>query len=245
MAKARPILPNAPIADVTCELRFHGDLGLFAAWAGVQHDLRDQFPQMLVPGAVVGTSPLLQHVQLANQQNSRAVLLSINSFAYETREYAGYDKYREDLLRIASTFLKHAPPLRFTRFGLRYINVLPEFEPSGPSIHPALKLSLAGWNLAGGTLVEQPTMGVLVRLPQNLTLRVSVYQGEVTPPPVALPIVRSLSRLAGPVLDFDIASSEGLDKPKALEAFLTAGHDVLDDVFFELVTPAYYNSMKG
>src|SRR2546427_687411 len=114
MAKSRPLLPNAPIADVTCELRFHGELGLFAAWASVQRELRDDFPLMRVPGAVPGTSPLLQHIQLSNAQNSRAVLLSINSFAYETRDYHGFEKYQEDLKRITSIFLGHAPPLRFT-----------------------------------------------------------------------------------------------------------------------------------
>jgi|GEM_PF-1929368 len=246
MANPRLLLPNAPIAEVVCELRFHGDLNLFSAWGKIHADLRGEFPQLFVPVAAPGLSPLLQHVQLANAQNTRAVLLSINSLGFTVRDYQGFERYIEALSRVHAVFLAHQPSPRFTRFGLRYVNVLPEFEPSAPGsnvIHPCLKLKLTGWGLARGKVSQQPALRLSVSLPKNLTLLLNIYQGEAMLPQAQPQIFRA----AGPVLDFDISttSPESLDALGAREAFLMAAHEAMDATFFDLVTSEYYDQMKG
>ena len=45
----RPLLDNAPLAEVAAEIRFHGELDLYRHWGAIQSELRAEYPQLLVP----------------------------------------------------------------------------------------------------------------------------------------------------------------------------------------------------
>src|SRR6266498_2505049 len=96
----RPILPNAPLVDVTAEVRFPGDLAVYRHWGEMQAALRADFPKLFVPGSESGVSPLLQPLHMASGDEKDRVLLAVNMFGFSTRRYAGFEDFTQRFLNL-------------------------------------------------------------------------------------------------------------------------------------------------
>jgi len=239
-------LPNSPLAQVSCEIRFHGELALYEAWGRFQREVRAEFPKLFVPVAANGIPPLTQPARLVSTDGADSLLLAINSFAYSTERYQDFPTFREKFLRMRDIFCRHATLTDLTRFGLRYINILP---PSGDDgmlgnrIHPCLTLELTGLAAPAGPWTNQPQI-VVERTAGRFTLRAALLSAV----PVGLPggagMSVPLGLLPGVQLDLDCY----LNNPgpvQGVAALLDEAHAAIDAAFFGMITSEYHGYLKG
>jgi uncharacterized protein (TIGR04255 family) len=241
-----PHLPNSPLVAVSFEVRFHGDLNLITRWGEFQKAVRSDFQKLYVVGAVPGTSPLLQPIKLSSVDNDESILLTISSFAYTANRYHTFVEFRQRLLEIHRQFFHLAGPAEATRFGLRYVNILPpaSFDAGERGvIHPALKLALGGADIAARPQIGQPQL-TFERAIGNLVLRVSIG----APPSASQASDDFAAKMPGispgVLLDLD-CYQVGPGRAEEMATFLDAAHGVVDNAFLGLVSASYYEYMKG
>lgn len=220
-------LPNAPLGEVTFELKFPGELGLYKVWGDVQSDLAKDFPLLLVPKLDDGDFAALKPFHLSSEDKAQRVCLAVNMFAFITQKYVSFESFREEAARLLATFSRRFQVKHLTRVGLRYVNWLPARISDAPlpptRIHPCLKIELL--HLPGQ---QSAVPGILCQsLVQNFRLTTQLYPEE-----------------RGTRLDFDCYQQGEMQTEKAME-LLDAAHEVIDAAFFELITPEYLGYLKG
>ena len=240
----REHLPNSPLIQVSCEIRFHGELALYDAWGRFQREVRPEFPKLFVPPAVHGVPPLTQPVKLGSASGAESILLAINSFAFSTERYQDFPSFRGKFLRLQEVFCRHTDLLHLTRFGLRYINVLPPASDGGnpaSRVHPCLTLELTGLERLPGSWTSQPQI-VVEKKAERCTLRASLLSA---PAPLPLPDAEGVVGLsAGVNLDLDCyVNAPG--SVKDVGAFLDEAHTVIDAAFFGMITEEYHRYLRG
>jgi uncharacterized protein (TIGR04255 family) len=240
-------LPNAPLVQVACEVRFHGDLSLYEAWGRFQREIRGDFPKLFVPPAAPGVPPLTQAMKLASIGGEDAILMAINSFAFSTGRYDTFRSFREKLSGIQSAFFRCCELDEMTRFGIRYVNILPpacDDGTLGPRIHPCLRLELSGLT-ADGTWAGQPQF-VAEKTAGRCTLRTALMaiQGPTfeAPPGSVPPISPVLS--SGVQLDLDCYRDTGC-RVADLPALLEEAHATIEKAFFGMISDEYHAYLKG
>lgn len=87
--------------------------------------IRDRYPLILVPGAVVGVAPPLQHYRFEQEDSKAGVSLALHSLTYFQREYEGATAFNAELLRIFDLANRKFRIRKFSRIGWRYINAIP------------------------------------------------------------------------------------------------------------------------
>ena len=247
-AMARERLPNSPLAQVTCEVRFRGDLMLYEVWGRFQRRIREEFPKLLVPAAMTGVSPLMQSMKLGGADGTCSILLAINSFAFSTERYEDFQHFRERFLALQGLFCELLELRELTRFGLRYVNFLPPIPDDGTlgaRIHPYLNLELGG--VPGNAWTSQPQL-VVERSVGRCILRTALLTAQnVTPFSQGLLQLHGLALpglMPGVQLDFDCFANAtyGLtDLPEILDE----AHGTIDKAFFGLVTEDYLAYLNG
>lgn len=246
----KPILPNSPLSEVSFELRFPGDLSLYSQWGAIQKDLHPAYPKLLVPPAIPGVAPLLQPLQLASAEGESVVMLAINSIAVSTKRYKDFDTFVSWFRTIYGVFRKHCAVAGFTRFGLRYVNILPPEFPGSPvngQLHPCLRLRLEGWGGLPAAPDEQPAL-IYQGKRDSLTLRLTLASGNV-------PGDSAIAGVAGgTMLDMDCFEAGQFTRGGAerhpmsnerVEPFLTSAHDLIEEAFLGVITPEYERYLKG
>jgi uncharacterized protein (TIGR04255 family) len=234
-ADAREQLPNAALIEVACEIRFHGDLSLLALQGKVQGRLRGLYPKLLVPTVEMGNFPLLQQVRFTSADDVHIVLMAVNSFGVSTRAYTKYADFRQRFETALQTLTAEFDIPQLTRFGLRFVNVLPPLLNPGAqsAVHPALKMTVSG---VKGAWRAQPQV-VLETDRGRMTLRTLLVQ----PPPVTTAPGFLLD--PGIRLDFDCyVKDPGTGDVLGL---MDEAHDIIDDTFFDIITPAYLSYLRG
>lgn len=245
----RPILPNSPLAEASAEVRFHGDLSLLRTWGVFQRSVRAQFPKLLVPGAVVGTSPLLQALRLGSSDGQTVVMLAINSFAVATGRYESWGAFRDRFLALYRTFRRSCAHGPISRVGLRYINDLPpEFPPDETSghLHPGLKLGFSGWHKKELHVAGRPQVTFETEQ-SEIRLRVTVSTPEPRVPEIRIQPggkELQLSPAAGTRLDLD-AYRTGELGPSQVPSFLRVAHELIEEAFLGLITESFHRYLRG
>jgi len=234
------MLPNSPLTEVVCEFRFHGELSLLASWGDIQKAYRQAFPKLYVPGAAVGTSPLLQAMQLVSAEEDRTVRLAVNSVAFSTSRYTNWESFLEEATALLETFRSFCPVAQYTRVGLRYVNLLPPTFPGPISpgrVHPCLKLRVDG---LGAEFAEQGQVAVAVQY-KDVILRaqlVTPQQGKRLPKPVAF------APQPGVHFDLDGFKEGEIPAAQAMDVIKQA-HEAIDEAFFGLITDEYRLYLEG
>ncbi len=239
---SRPILPNSPLAQVSCELRFHGKLSLFSCWGAIQDDLRDRYPHLYVPLASIGTPSLLQPLKLSAEDKKSSILLAINSIAYSTVEYTGFSDFNSEMWRVFEIFLRHSRVSSFTHLEMRYINRLPPMlnddHARGFVLHPALKLSV------GGIDAEQTSQPQFVAevIKDGINFRIALVSPEEN-------FENEYSSTDTPILQgihLDLVGYINRNvTDKSLSQDLVRVHTVIEDGFFSMITDQYLSYLKG
>ncbi|HCF59272.1 MAG TPA: hypothetical protein DFS52_14920 [Myxococcales bacterium] len=240
----RSQLPNSPLREVVCELRFAGNLSLFNAWGTLQRRCRDRYPKLYVPGALQGTSPLLQPVRLTNAEEDKRVMLAVNALGYSESRYRGFESFRSEVDWLLAEWTQLCDIDAFTRLGLRFVNQLPPEFPGASraeQIHPCLKLELDGWQGLAARLAGQPVLGLEVeRPPIRLHVGVQPVSGRSTEQLGESGIPLS----SGVLLDLNASVEQPIAAPQ-VATLLDQAHDLVDEAFFGLITDDYHSYLKG
>lgn len=232
----RSALPNSPLGEVAFELRFPGDLNFASKWGELQRALQSDFPMLFVPNAKAGEPLALTPYRLSSSDEAEFVALSLNMVAFMSKRYKTFDAFRERFGQVFEVVQRYFAPRQLNRVGLRYVNWIPRQFGDAPagSIHPALKLQLAG--VPGGAPIVDGQL-VFHVVAGELTLRVSIV---ADPASKQLPLEYQNTML----LDFD-CFAHGEISPARVDEILVASHAIIDDTFFGLITDEYLKFLKG
>jgi uncharacterized protein (TIGR04255 family) len=120
------IYPNSPLVNVACELRFAGEIEVETQRHVFWGKIRDDYPNVFVPAAVIGQPPALQHYQFGTDDKSRLVAVALNSLAFGETKYSGHCSFIKEFSRVAKIFAECYPQIdKLKRVGWRYINIIP------------------------------------------------------------------------------------------------------------------------
>jgi uncharacterized protein (TIGR04255 family) len=224
----RPRLPNAPLGEVVFEIRFPGDLRLLSKWGEIQSELRSEFPNLLVPRVREGEFPALKPYHVSSEDQSERITLAVNLFGFITQRYLDFEAFSARYAPLFGIFVRHFRPPVVTRAGLRYLNWLPAVFPAvtqgADQVHPCLNLRLGG--LPAGLKLAQPLL--IARLEaREATIMMQLGSDE-----------------RGIRLDFDCYREAQIPTEEVLSV-LDGEHKLIDDLFFDVVTPEYLSYMRG
>ena len=228
--------PHAPLVQAICEVRFHGETAIESARPRIQKELRDSLPLLFVPKAKPDVAVALQpYVFMATDQTEQ-FHCALNSFAYITKRYSGYAKYRERLLGLARQFSEIVPEVQeLTRVGLRYINHIPILRESKEAAIPLEDYLTVGLKLPpsiGATLTQLESTFTVRLAAGTLKVMLRVEEGASAVGPERL------------VLDFDFAQLDDLQMTR-LPEYLDVAHEQTKRVFTDLVSDRYLPVMRG
>jgi uncharacterized protein (TIGR04255 family) len=120
------VYPNQPLSDVACEVRFKGEMQVECERYRFWDDIREAYPDILVPQIQTGQFVALQHYRFSDSSANRSVLVALNSIVFSERKYSGHKAFIAEFTRLIGIFCRLYPKLgNITRIGWRYINVLP------------------------------------------------------------------------------------------------------------------------
>lgn len=120
-----------PLLECIIQLNFSGDARIDAVRGLFQQEIRGEFPLLLVSNAMPNTAPAVQPYQFATSNRTRYINIAVNSFAYGTKEYPGWDKHRDDFLKFWRKIETHIHPSMFTAVSMRYMNQFSSDETGG------------------------------------------------------------------------------------------------------------------
>jgi uncharacterized protein (TIGR04255 family) len=234
MSKER--LPNSPLAQVACEIRFPGHFAATDGLARFQSAVEDQFPTLYVPRVQSGEAPALRAAQLVSADESERINVAIHLFSFDSRKYSVFAEYRARFLNLLTRFFEIHRPRELTRFGLRYKNVLPWQGASTEQLHPWLTL---GFRVP--TVMEREVShinGTMILRYDHGALRVTLERQEAE--------VRATQEQVADtfVVDLDFFRTGSIPLEE-LEGMMDKGHRTIEDVFFALLSQEGLNAMKG
>ncbi len=128
-----PLYRNQPLREAAFEIAFRGNLAIEAGRSGFQEEIRDQYPNLLVPQALEGVAPSLQHYRFENEDRDAGVQLAINSFSFYMKRYPGAHLFKKETRKLFDIAKPIMRSIEATRVGWRYINIIP-FLRGGDSI---------------------------------------------------------------------------------------------------------------
>ncbi len=112
---------QVPLLEAVIEIRFPGEARIEVCRADYQDLIRADFPVLAVPLANPAQAPALQHYRFVNTAGTEFVGLAVNSFAHSTKEYPGWDSFRDSSRKYWES-IPGFTPRSISRVGLRYIN---------------------------------------------------------------------------------------------------------------------------
>ncbi len=249
MPTARAWLPFvlAPWS-VSCEIRFHGELAIVRDWGDVQKGLRAEFPKLYVQGAVAGVPPLLQPVQLTSDDEARSVLLAVNLYRVINQPRTTPRPSRAGLLPSFKALRRsaHQSPDEIwvgRRQLRRHAWDARRFDPA--DLSTSARGCRASRSRPDSRFRGQPSFTIEVPRARGLRVRVSLSQPSVTlsmnPASGMPPTV-----VQGTPFDLDCHFSENSHgSSDQIARFVDDAHDVLDDLFFGLITDEYLFATSG
>lgn len=126
-----PILRNAPLSTVVCEVRFDApppqnvlDLARRLEPLGLTEYVAEEGLQVAMRPGHIEQSALRRH-RFSDQAGSSALMLDVHAFTFETALYGGVDAFLAAWEPVAEAVGEAVALQARTRIGLRYVNEVP------------------------------------------------------------------------------------------------------------------------
>ncbi len=232
-----PLYPKQPLVEVATEVNFRGILAIETARADFQEKISSEYPNLFVPYAKDGIAPALQRVRFENEAGNFGVQLAINSFSFYSRQYPGSAIFIAEAKRLFEIIEPILKPLRLTRIGWRYINVIPYVRENGNV--PLLRFFSTDTFLGTGVNSEYDKVFINVETrKKDMHTRLRLFSSSSENEPERESII----------LDTDTYIGEGgmsiLDRSDAV-AMISEAHDGGRDTFESIITGEYREYIKG
>ncbi len=226
------VYPNSPLVEVICEIRFPGDLSIDCHRDIFHNEIKDDYPIILVPGIIPGTSFALEPYHFENEDKNAGIMLSMNKFSYYSKKYKGHKYFLKEFMRLVDIFIKTYPTIdKLNRVGWRYINVIPfgredETLPIKHFLNVNIQISP---NISDEFL--------------NLSLISVIKKGDGTII-IKLETVKRNDQQEAFLLDFDYAIINNLNL-KNIKDYVINAHEQTRILFEEMITESYREYLKG
>jgi uncharacterized protein (TIGR04255 family) len=231
---------RSPLIEAVFEMRFSlaPDRGVELLPGVILADLGKAFPRIeqmplaAMPREMRNKTPELQHVPVFKLQGeNEAVMLGDRVASFNaTRPYPGWSKFRARAIQVASALKGSGHVANLDRYSLKYVSLIERTETTHPTapfnVHVDAKsceLSPDGFRLRFETKSKGFTN--IIEFTSNVT-------------------TLGKEKLHGTMIALDtiVEPADGSFWDE-LEQRLNAAHDVLEDIFFELVTSETINAM--
>jgi len=233
----RERLPNSPLSQVACEVRFTGHFSVIEGLARFQASVEQEFPSLYVPRVQSGDAPALRVSSLAAADDSERINVAIHLFAFVSRKYSVFAEYRTRFFELFGKFQQIYSPQRFTRFGLRYTNVLPwnTEQATATQIHPWLTLGFHVPKVMEQRISE--VAGILTLCHDQGSLRVSLERRK--------PEVKAARERLADMLVLDLDFFAGDIQLESLGSTMDEAHRAIEDAFFGVLSSDGLKAMEG
>ncbi len=226
------LFPNAPLREVTFQVRFPGELAIEAKRHEFHHKIRSNYPKLYVPKAQPDVAPALQAYTFKNEEETTSIGLAVNTFFLTTLRYLGFEKFKAEFLSVFSLFQEMFNIQKFSRTGLRYVNHVPALKEQGIiPLKDILKIKIQS-PIPISDAYEEFLLVFAARLGEGKLRCITQYQSEQ-------PQGREFI-----LLDFDYFI-EGELEPKRINELLEISHSHTKEVFLSLLTEDYLSVMRG
>jgi len=225
------VYPKSTLAEVVFELRFPGEPAIECRRDEYFRAIRREFPKVWVPNTELGKAPALQPYQFKSKDDAETVMVAINRFAYSTKQYAGFPKFKPRALKLAKGFCERFAIRKLNRMGLRYINIVPFVRDAGR----------IPWQQYFTVRMNLPADAFDCLTNVNFAYEAKCDAGTIT---TRVACVRSDTADEAFVLDFDFAKTERVTAAK-LAAAIQEAHDRTKQVFQQIVSDEYKAVMRG
>ncbi|MEW6249076.1 MAG: TIGR04255 family protein [Planctomycetota bacterium] len=225
------VYPNSPLAEVVFELRFPGEPAVECRRDEYYATIRGDFPYVWVPDVEVGKPTALQPYQFKSEGDTHTVMAAINRFAYSTKRYDGFARFKPRALELAAGFCDRFGIRKLNRIGLRYINIIPFVRDAGH----------IPWQQYFTVRMSLPASAFDCLTGVSIAYEAKRDVGTIT---ARIACVRSDKAAEAFLLDFDFAKTEAM-RTDGLSAALQEAHDETKRVFQEIVSDQYKAVMRG
>lgn len=229
--------PNAPLAEVACEVRFPGEVAVESSRERFWDKVRGDYPAVLVPNAQSGQPPALQHYRYQNPDKRWTVAVALNSFVLSDAKYTTHKPFLKEFERLHSLFSAAYPKLRTAnRVGWRYVNAIPYVRESSTGLLPLRQYFKADFCMPAS-------------LPKTLrnvqsTVEVVTPDGISTIRILCAQDARDTSKEAF-LLDLDFVVEDSTIKFKDVPRIMADMHRHNRKVFEDLITDEYRKYLRG
>jgi uncharacterized protein (TIGR04255 family) len=224
--------PNSPLAEVVFELRFPGETAIECRRHHIQDKIRTDYPNLFVPPVRNGGHPALEPYRFEREDRSAGVMISLNRFSYYCRAYPGFEKFKRECLRVTAIFNDIIKVDKLNRVGLRHTNIIP-FSRENDILPLRDCFAFTG---AFAALLDTQF--------EHLTghLVFPLGSGKMT---INLEIISNVhSNQEAFLLDLDYGKMENL-KIGEIGNYLVEAHQESSDQFNRLISPNYYEYIRG
>jgi uncharacterized protein (TIGR04255 family) len=216
--------PNAPLLEVAGEVRFPGEVAVESNRHLFWDQIREQYPQVLVPAVAAGDHVALKAYRYRSSSGDRSVAVAINSLSLSENRYTTHETFMTCYPKIATA----------SRIGWRYINAIP-FVRSDDGTAPVSQFFL-------------PNFGILKGMGPNVKNFSLSLQAPRTDGEAAVKLSTATDARNGQeafLLDIDCCvTGADLIFGSALEHLANA-HSVARQVFEGLITDSYRQYLRG
>jgi len=126
LSEVQPVVVSVPLTEAVIDVRFPGDASIDGVRGAFQREIGEDLPNLRVPKAKDGEALALMPYLFTDERLLSSVGLSLNQLFYSTREYPGWEGFRERFMRYWRTLAGLADLDRLTRVGMRYTNTFEE-----------------------------------------------------------------------------------------------------------------------
>jgi uncharacterized protein (TIGR04255 family) len=123
--------PNSPLVEVVFEVRFPGETAIECRRHEIQDRIRCDYPNLFVPVVAPGVAYALEPYRFEKLDQSAGIIVALNRFGYYSRSYPGFERFKEECLRLIEIFSTIVPVAKINRVGLRHINIIPFVRENG------------------------------------------------------------------------------------------------------------------
>ncbi|MBI5208221.1 MAG: TIGR04255 family protein [Candidatus Firestonebacteria bacterium] len=223
---------NAPLVETVFEIRFPGEPAIECHRDIFFEKVRDIYPKILVPKLISGQPIALEPYRFECEDSTYGVMVSLNKFGIYCRKYEGFEKFKDEILKISKIFGELFKIKKLNRTGLRYINIIP-------------------FTREDSTIPIKKILNFNINLPENISVNLKnlniVFESETDGGCITTRIEPAISQDKTQeviFLDFDYAKEKNLNF-NSLEKYLNESHKHTKTFFEELITSDYKKVMKG
>lgn len=115
-----------PLVEAAIEVRFPGNTYIDVLRSELQRHVSNTYPLLFVPNVNAGDVPALLPYRFANENRTRHIGTSLNSFSLVAQDYLGWQTFSGEFTKLWQFFVEKADIKHLTRVGVRFKNKFDE-----------------------------------------------------------------------------------------------------------------------